>query len=61
MKSASSLARKLHVFATSAGVEGRPRGIVDTNAALFSSVSGFPRKRWVLNKKQISETYEGMG
>lgn len=32
----------------SAGVDGLPRGIVDTKPFLFSSVSGFPMKRCVL-------------
>jgi hypothetical protein len=48
INAASSLARKQHALATSAGVEGRRSGMVSTKAALFSSVSGFPRKRCVL-------------
>src|SRR3569833_3029297 len=35
-------------MATSAGVEGRPSGTVDTKPARFCSVSGFPKNRCVL-------------
>jgi hypothetical protein len=48
MNAASSLARYVHAFATSLGVEPRPRGTTDRNALRFSSVSGFPKNRCVL-------------
>lgn len=47
----SSLAKWQQVFATSAGVDGRPRGTVETKAARFSGVSGLPRDRCVLGSE----------